>query len=323
MKIRRAGMSVVAAVGVACLILSWSETAQAQVKLQYKYPEGKKLSYKRSDKTHQVLTLMGMEIESEDAKTVVTSITVGKRRGDSNVPVEQKVESFQAELSLPGGINVTFDSKNPNAKIDNPTLAFLGEIYKLVSETAFTVVLDNQNKVKAIEGAEKLIEKADKLDPQARDLIRGRLEADKIKREFEQEHQNLPDVLARTGEPWERTETHDVGGGQTLTFRKKYEYVGTEKKGNKALDKISGKVIEVKYSQDPDAKTPLKVTKSDLKVDSSEETILFDREEGCVVNAKSKVRIKGDLTFSAGGMDLPGALDLTIEANTELQPGAK
>jgi hypothetical protein len=323
MKIRRAGVSVVAAVGMACLVLSWSETAQAQVKLQYKYPEGKKLSYKRSDKTRQILTLMGMEIESEDEKTVVLSLTVGQRRGDSNVPVEEKVESLRAELSLPGGVNVSYDSKDPKAKIDNPALAFLGDIYKLASETVFTVVLDDQNKVKAIEGAEKLLEKADKLDPQARELVRGRFEADKIKREFEQEHQNLPDVLARTGEPWERTELHDVGGGQTLTFRKKYEYLGTEKKGNKTLDKISGKVTEVKYGQDPDSKSPLKVVKSDLKVDSSDETILFDREEGCVVNAKSKIRIKGDMTFSAGAMDLPGGLDLTIESNTELQPSAK
>jgi hypothetical protein len=79
----------------------------------------------------------------------------------------------------------------------------------------------------------------------------------------------------------------------------------------------------VKYSQDPNSRSPLKVIKSDLKVDSSEETILFDREEGCVVNAKSKIRIKGDMTFSYGGMDQPGALELTIEANTELLPSAK
>ncbi len=186
MRIRRAGMRmVVAAVGVACLVLSWSETAQAQVKLQYKYPEGKKLSYKRSDRTRQLLTLMGMEIPSDDRETVVLSLTVGKRRGNGTVPVEEKVESLHAERSLPGGINLSYDSKDPNAKIDNPTFAFLGDIYKLASETVFTVVLDDQNKVKAIEGAEKMLEKVDKLDPQTRDLIRDRFEADKLKRKFE------------------------------------------------------------------------------------------------------------------------------------------
>ena len=324
MRIRRAGMRmVVAAVGVACLVLSWSETAHAQVKLQYKYPEGKKLSYKRSDRTRQLLTLMGMEIPSDDRETVVLSLMVGKRRGDGTVPVEEKVESLHAQRSLPGGINLSYDSKDPNAKIDNPTFAFLGDIYKLASQTVFTVVLDDQNKVKAIEGAEKMLEKADKLDPQTRDLIRDRFEADKLKRKFEKERPSLPDILARTGEPWERTEIHDPGVGQTFTFRKKYEYLGTEKKGTKTLDKITGKVTEVKYSQDPNSRSPLKVIKSDLKVDSSEETILFDREEGCVVNAKSKIRIKGDMTFSYGGMDQPGALELTIEANTELLPSAK
>jgi Family of unknown function (DUF6263) len=322
MKIRRAGMSGVAAMGVACALLSWSETAHAQVKLQYKYPEGKKLSYKRSDKARQVLTLMGMEIESEDRNTVVESLTIGQRRGDSSLPIQKKVESFHVEMSLPGGNNVTFDSKNPDAKIENPTLAFMGDIFRFVSRVTFTLVLDDKNKVKAIEGAEKLMEKADKLGPEIRDVIRGRFEPEKLKREFEQEHQILPDVLARVGEPWERTEIH-VRDAQTFIFRKKYEYVGTEKKGNKTLDKISGKVVEVKCTQDPDSKFPLKVIKSDLKVDASDETIFFDREEGCVVSARSKIRIKGDMTYSAGGMDLPSGLDLTIESNAELQPPVK
>jgi hypothetical protein len=323
MKKRRAGLSLVAAVGVACLVLSWSETAQAQVKLQYKYPEGQKLVYKRLDKARQVLTLMGMEISSEDQKNEAVSLTVGKRRADSTLPIVQKVESFHSSSSLPGGIHLTYDSRDPNAKIDDPSFAFLGDVYKLRSETVFTVVLDNQNKVKAIEGTEKLLERADKLDPQSRAEARSRLEPDKLKREFEQERQNLPDILARPGEPWERTEILDRGGGWTFTFRKKYEYLGTEKKGNKTLDKISGKVIEVKYSQDPNSKSPLKVAKSDLKVESSDETIWFDREEGCVVNAKSKIRIRGDMTLSGRGMDSPTVFDLTIDSNIELQPPAK
>ena len=59
---------------------------------------------------------------------------------------------------------------------------------------------------------------------------------------------NLPDVLARPGEPWERTETLSTGG-QEFGFRKKYEYAGTEKKGDKTLDKITSKVLEVKMIQ--------------------------------------------------------------------------
>ena len=59
MKMPRAGLRVILAVGAACLVLS-SEIAQAQVKLQYKFPEGKKLTYKTTEKIRQISTLMGM-----------------------------------------------------------------------------------------------------------------------------------------------------------------------------------------------------------------------------------------------------------------------
>jgi hypothetical protein len=323
MRIRRAGVGGVTAVGVGLLALAFSQAAQAQVKLEYKFPEGKKLTYKTTLKLHQVLTLMGMEIPSDVDETIVSSRTIGKRRDDSNVPVHEKVESLHAEMTFPGGIKVTYDSSQPEAKIDNDQLAFLGEVFKLAKETAYTVVLDSQNKVKAVEGTEKLLEKADKLEPMARDTIRGRLQADKLKTQFEQSHRNVPDVLARIGEPWERDETMELGGGQTMTLHKKYEYAGTEKKGDKTLDKITSKVMDVKYKMDPDTPSPLKVTKSDLKVESSDETILFDREAGCVVESQGKIRIKGPMTFSAGGQEIPGELDLTLQTDMQLQPAAK
>ena len=252
------------------------------------------------------------------------SRTVGKRRGDSTVPVLEKVESLRFDLSFPGGIDVTYDSSDPNTKIDNPAVEFLNEVFKLAGEITYTIVLDDQNKVKAIEGTEKLLEKADKLSPEARDSIRGDVEPDKLRKDFEQEVGRLPDVLARAGESWERTEVVDIGNGQSLTFQKKYEYAGTEKKGDKTLDKITSKTTNAELKQDPDANAQLRLKKSAVKVESSDETILFDRELGQVVSAQATIRIKGeDMTFSADGKDLPGALDLTIETNIELQPAAK
>jgi hypothetical protein len=309
--------------GAGLLGLVFSQAAQAQVKLEYKFPEGKKVTYKTTSKTHQILTLMGMEIATDSEQTVVTSQAVGKRREDSTLPIEVKVESLRAELSLPGGLNVTYDTSDPNAKIENAQLAFLADVFKMASESRYTVILDAQNKVKAIEGAEKLLEKAEKLDPMARDLVRGELKPEKLKSQFEQGLRDLPDVLARTGEPWERDEVVHAGGGQTITFHKKYEYAGTEKKGDQALDKITSKAIEVKLEQDAEGQTPLKITKSDLKVESSEGTVLFDREAGRAVDSRGKTRIKGSVTFTAAGQEIPGELDLTMESHTELQPPAK
>jgi len=313
-----------AGIGAVWLAFAWSQAAQAQVKLEYKFAEGKKLTYKSTVKTKQVLTLQGMEIETATEQVAVSSQTSGKRRDDSNIPIEEKNESLRLELSLPGGASFTFDSSNPDAKIDNPGLAFLGEALKLASETSYTVVVDAHAKVKAIEGNEKVIEKAEKLSPQARDLIHGRMEADKLKQRFEQEHGNLPEVLARPGETWERTETLDISGGQVLSFKKKYEYLGTEMKGNKTVDKIKTWVTEVELKQDPAANSPLKIVKSNIKVESSEATMLLDREEGHVVSVKGKFRLTGDkMIYSINDMEIPGALDLTMETDTELQPPAK
>jgi hypothetical protein len=74
---------------------------------------------------------------------------------------------------------------------------------------------------------------------------------------------------------------------------------------------------------DPDAPSPLKAVKSDLKIESGDGTILFDREAGRVVQAKGKTHIKGPMTFQAGGQEIPGDLDLIIESDTELQAAAK
>jgi hypothetical protein len=129
--------------------------------------------------------------------------------------------------------------------------------------------------------------------------------------------------LTRPGESWERTQVVDAGGGQTLSFRKKFDYVGSEKKGDKTLDKINTKVLDVKIQTDPDSNLPLKPVKSELKPDSSEGTILFDREAGHVVASNDKVHIKGDMTLSANGQELQSTLDLTIETKQELQPASK
>ena len=222
-------------IALPCLALCWAQTARAQVKLEYKFPEGKKLKYKTTVEDDSSIDSGGAgDRDPGRIRPWSSSSRVGKRRDDSTLPIEQKVESLRVELSLPGGINLNFDSSEPNAKIDNPQLAFLGEVFKLAAEIGYTVVLDDQNKVKAIEGTEKLLEKAEKLEPSGAGMRSAAASSPTRSRSaFEQEHRHLPDVLARPGESWERTEILDVGSGQTLTFRKKYEYAGTEKRGTR------------------------------------------------------------------------------------------
>ena len=114
---RRAGVRMVLAAALLCLAASASKTAQAQVKLEFKFAEGKKLTYELTSRARQVLTFMGMEIASVKRDRMVWSQAVGKRRDDASLPLEQKVELFHVEYSLPGEIKLTLFRKTPTSRL--------------------------------------------------------------------------------------------------------------------------------------------------------------------------------------------------------------
>src|SRR5262245_58393063 len=160
MRIPRAVRNGAAVVAVAYLAPFGAPPARAQVKLEYKFPEGQTLTYRTTSNPFQTVSLMGMGIQSGEKKTVVWTQRIGRRRSDSHLPVAVKVESLRVDLRLQGGIDLSYDSSKPDARIADPDLAPFGELYKLESRVAYTVVLDDRNRVKAVEGTEALRRKA-------------------------------------------------------------------------------------------------------------------------------------------------------------------
>ena len=302
---------------VACL----AAPGMAQVKLELKNAEESKTSYKSTLKLKQTLTINGMEIPTNSERTVITSEAVGRRGAEGRLPITETIEALKAQIDLPMDNSITFDSANPDAdKSDNPVLTMLRSLLKATVGMNYTIVLDKDGKVVAIEGIEKVLDKAKDLDPMAQELLKSSLSAEKIQREQQQAREVFPDILVRPGEPWERTEVMNIGGGQTLTFKRTYEYKGATEQGGKSLDKIDYKTTAVTYEMEPTAASPAKVTKSDLKVTSSDGAILFDRAAGKIVKREGQVKIAGDMTMEINGQELPTKLDLTIDSTTELQP---
>jgi hypothetical protein len=312
-----------AVVALASVILVFSSTAHAQVTLKYKFPEGQKQNYELTETVSQVLKLAGQAFPTEQKQIVSLSWTFGKKQGESTQPIAQKIESLEMELSAPGGIKISYDSDDPNAKIARPEMSFLGDVYKIVSHLDYTVMLGADNKVETVEGTDKILQKAEKLDEKAKQAIRDAVDSERIKRDFEEHYGSFPDRSVRPGESWERTDKHPLGNAQTLTFQKRYEYAGNEKRGDATLDRINVKTSEVKYAMDPKSPSPLKVLKSDLKVIAGDGFILFDREAGRVVVSKEKMQIKGPMTFKSGDQEIEGELDWTLDTEMELQPETK
>lgn len=293
------------------------KTSQEPVKLERKWPKGETRSSDSTVKLHQIMTIQGMDIETDVEQSSVTKYTVGEPRSDGGTPVTSKVESVKVSLTLPGGVNVDYDSENPAPTPDDPNLKPIVDAFKATSDVEYTFVVDKDARITAVEGLEQVLAKIEAANADSAKMVKDRFQADAMKKTLNDELNILPDTLVRPGDSWARTQTQNLGMGQTLTFETKYTYEGTVEKDGKTLDKISAKSTSVKFAQDPNAESPARVTNANLKVESTDGQILFDRAAGRDVESKQSTRMVGPLTLSVMGQEIEVQLDLTVESSSK------
>lgn len=295
-------------------------TATARVRLEVKHSEKTCWSYQNTVKLHQIITFMDVDIETRSEEATTTGHAAGERRTDGSLPIVNSIDVVKACVELPGGLKVVFDSTEPEAdKPEEPALLTLWTLLRALSDVKYTLVLDRDGRISAAEGTESILDKAGDLDPATRDDMRARFTPERLTQAARQEFGRFPEVPVREGEPWERTEVMSISGGQTLTFTRRYEYLGTVEEGGRTLDKLRDRATAVLYDMEPNPASPAKVAKSDLAIDSSEGVILFDREAGRIVHRRDKTRIKGEMTLEIGNVEQPAKLDLTIDVDQRLR----
>ncbi|GIW86058.1 MAG: hypothetical protein KatS3mg108_0382 [Isosphaeraceae bacterium] len=295
-------------------------TAQSDpVKLERRWPEGETRTTEATLKLDQVMTIQGMEIETRIEQATTTRQLIGKRRDDGSIPVSTKIDAFKATMTLPGGLIVAFDSANPDAKADDPMLQPILDALKTSAGVEYTFVVGKDGSITAIEGLEAVREKFEASNPETVDLLKDRFQPDAMKKAISDELNILPETLVRPGDSWTRTQTQQLGMGQTLSFETRYTYQGTVEKAGKTLDRITVKSTNVKYAQDPNAGGPARVVGSDLKIESSDGEILFDRAAGQEVETRQSTRMVGPLTLDIMGQQLDVELDLTVESISQVK----
>jgi hypothetical protein len=298
------------------LTLGAASAARAQVNLEAKYPEGTSRTLQEFTRYHQILTIAGQNVETNVDASMTIRSEVGKRMPDGTLRVRNTFQRIQISLELPMG-KLVYDSDKPGeAKSDVAELQAILDAERALKGATYTFVFDKDNKLTAVEGLQEILKGA---PAGAMDTLKERLTEDRFKREHKQGLEILPGKPVNKGDKWQRTTTTDIGAGQTLKFDTFYQYEGTVERGGKTLDKISFFQSTVTYDLDPNSPIPLKVAKSDLKIDSSTGTILWDREAGQVVEKTEATHLLGPMTFSVNGMDLEGKVDLTIDTGTKQQ----
>ena len=285
---------VVAVFGVACLALSGSQSARAQVKLEYKFPEGKTFTYKTNWNPSQTLNLKGQEIQSRERKTVVW--TQADRQAAGRFDPAGRCEGRIAAIGPPPSGRHRPDFRLEQARRQVRRLGFrppgaISTSWRARSPTRSCSTARTRSRRSRGPRSSRRRRASSTPSRGSRSAAGSRPTGSR------------PSSSRSTGIcPMDRSSPASRGSGprswntaaRRSVFRKKYEYTGTEKRGDKTLDKITSKVLEVKCPpQDAKTPSPLKVTKSDLKVESSEGTILFDREAGCLVESRDQIKSRG------------------------------
>jgi hypothetical protein len=272
-----------------------AQVAQAQVDLKWKFKEGDKVFIETVSDMKQAMTVMGQNIEFDMKQTQVVSLSVKKKSSDG-VVLEQKIESIKAE----GGPLVQ---------------AAIGAFTKMEG-AVLTLTLDANNKVQKVEGFREMLDKIIGDNPQAQQMMKGMLNEDTMKQQFEATFSFLPDKPVRPGDKWERTSTLSLGPLGSFTTKSAYTYDGKETLNGKPLDKITSTATYTYAPPKPDqaAGLPFKVVKGDLKGESPKSTYWFDAASGRVVQQKSGVRFSGSLTADVMGNNI----DMTLDQNQDI-----
>ena len=290
-------------------------TVQAQVVLKTKpQPETKRL-YHVETSTKQLLTLNGMDIETQSSQFIISEHTTGARGDDGTLRMTDLTRKLQQELKLPG-ITLEFDSDNPDKKAPVAQLEPILDLLRVISKARYTVVFDKSNQVVKIEGADEALKD---LTPDLRKALAGQIGADVLLERAKNQFQRIPAKAVRVGEQWEHTTVMQLEAGQELSIKRQYTYAGTTKQGQDTLHRITTRSLEVTLTQDPPEGSPTKITDSKLKIAKGTGEILIDLKRGVIVSDSDTTRMTGSLTMEINGMSFAGKLDLTIASKLQLQ----
>jgi hypothetical protein len=301
-------MKTIRAIAAVLAVALLSSNGLAQTKLTPKFEEGASYKTKESINTRQSLKLGGQNQDTASNTVIVSQNTVGKRTAEGDLPIEVTYTEIVSEITLPGDKKVSYNSATGEGKSDDPNFEIVLEALKKLKGMTFTTVLDKDNKVKSVSGLP-----AD-----------AGVSPDEVKTSMQNNLDRYPTEAVKPGDTWQRELVVPLGQGQLFTIKRTYKYVGPETRSTVAnttkLEKITATTESIDYSIGPNSAIPGKVTKSDLKPNTSETTIYFDPAKGRTAESRDKLNVTGAIVLSIMGLDLASDLDLTMDVKSEDMP---
>lgn len=262
-------------------------------------------------KVKQTLSIMGQDIDTASVRKVTAKTDVSKPDSAGNVTYSSKYSAFENKLTLPGGVEIEFDSNGEN-KPQGTQLDFMLPLLAALSKSTTTIVYDKNGDVMKMEvKAEGL----DTLDGQAKAMLGGELDSDALTEKAQNALDDFHDKPVKVGDSWESETTLDLGQGAVFELTSSQKYVGTVQQDGKTLHQVEIKYTEVDFEQPAATPGAPAVTESDLEIITGTSTLLFDAEKGRIVTSKLNLEVAGEITLTIANMDLPAKLTLEITIN--------
>ncbi len=134
----------------AALLAASSATTFAQVSLQPRFNENTKVRTTIEVLTDQTLTLAGMPLETKVRQFIVTKDEIGAKQAEGQVQVTGRMETFQVEMKLPGGIELNFDAGNPKTDAPIPQLTPILKMFDAMSSSTYETTFSAPGKIESI-----------------------------------------------------------------------------------------------------------------------------------------------------------------------------
>jgi hypothetical protein len=284
--------------------------------LKWKFEKDKPFYQEMTTKTKQTMKVMNSDVVQDQEQTFIFSWTPVNQEKDGGWTIKQTIEGVKMKINI-GGQNIEYDStKDTNAT--NP----LGDFFKQLVGSSFTLTLDKDMKVTKVEGRSEFIKKLVTANPQMEPLLNQILSEQALKEMADPTFAAVPNSDKKKGETWDKDSKLDMGPIGTYENKYKYTYEGKNTEGSdqdKKLDKIKVETT-LKYTPPGEAANsplPFKIKSADLTSKNANGTILFNVDKGRIESSKQSLTLSGKLKIEIGGQTTD--VDLTQDQTTEVK----
>jgi hypothetical protein len=273
---------------------------QDKVTLKWKFEKDKAFYQEMTSETTQNMTVQGSQIKNVQKQTFYFSWTpIEQDKDNGNWKIKQKIEGVKMSIEISGSPPISYDSTKAEGAGNTP----LGEFFKVLVNSEFTLTVNKEMKVIKVEGRDDFIKRLGSANPQMEGLLKQILSEEALKEMADPTFAAIPVKEIPVGEKWDRQSNFNMGPIGKYDNKYKYTYEGKDKINDK-LHRIKIET-DIQYTMpnpnDPTGGLPFRIKKADLKAKKADGFILFDNDKGRVETSEQNLDLSGKLDIEIGG----------------------